>query len=100
MKIQPLKDKILVKPDKRVLSSVIIVDNKEEYNMGTVVAVGPGKLVNGRREMPVAVGDRVRFGTMNKDRSEEYLKFTPVEHEGEKHLIMSWADIVGVEQNA
>ena len=73
MKLKPMADKIVVKPDVRELSSVIIVNNKEVENMGTVLAVGPGKkLTNGRREdMPVEVGARVRFGTMNDDRGEE-----------------------------
>ena len=58
MKLKPLADKIVVKPDVRVLSKILIVNNKEVENMGTVVAVGPGKkLPNGRREdMPIEVG--------------------------------------------
>ena len=54
--LKPLQDRIVVKPDVRELSSVIIVENKEADNMGTVVAVGPGKVRNGRREeMPISV---------------------------------------------
>jgi chaperonin GroES len=100
MKLKPLADKIVVKPDVRELSSVIIVENKEVENMGTVVAVGPGKkLPNGRREaMPVEVGDKVRFGTMSNNRDDEYLKYFPYHENGVKYLVMSWADIVGVEQ--
>ena len=96
---KPLADKIIVKPDVRVLSSVIIVNNKEAENMGTVVAVGPGKkLSSERREaMPVEVGQRVRFGTMNDDPKEEYLKFTPINHNGEKCLLMSWQDVCWTE---
>ena len=77
MKLKPMADKIVVKPDVRQLSSVIIVNNKEVENMGIVVAVGPGKkLPNGRREdMPIEVGARIRFGTMNDDPGEEYLKY-------------------------
>ena len=92
---KPMADKIIVKPDVRVLSEVIIVKNKEAENMGTVVAVGPGKKLSSikREEMPIEVGQRVRFGTMNDDPKEEYLKFTPVIHNGEKCLIMSWQDI-------
>ena len=92
---KPLGDKIIVRPDVRVLSSVILVNNKEAENMGTVVAVGPGKKLSSvkREEMPIEVGQRVRFGTMNDDPKEEYLKFTPVIHNGEKCLIMSWQDI-------
>ena len=99
MKLKPMLDKIVVKPDVRELSSIIIVNNKEVENMGTVVAVGPGKkLPNGRREdMPVEVGARVRFGTMNDDRGEEYLKYFKYEENGTKYLVMSWQDVCFVE---
>lgn len=100
MKLKPLADKIVVKPDVRELSSVIIVENKEVENMGTVIAVGPGKkLPNGRREaMPVEVGARIRFGTMNDDHGEEYLKYFPYHEDGVKYLVMSWADVCWVDQ--
>ena len=99
MKLKPLADKIVVKPDVRELSSVIIVNNKEVENMGTVVAVGPGKkLPNGRREdMPLEIGARIRFGTMNDDPGEEYLKYFKYEEDGTKYLVMSWQDVCFVE---
>jgi len=99
MKLKPMADKIVVKPDVRQLSSVIIVNNKEVENMGTVVAVGPGKkLPNGRREdMPIEVGARIRFGTMNDDPDEEYLKYFKYEEDGVKYLVMSWQDVCFVE---
>jgi chaperonin GroES len=95
MNLRPLADKIVVKPDVRELSKIIFVDNKEVENMGTVVAIGPGKkLPNGRRDvMPVEVGCRVRFGTMNDDKGEEYLKYFPYIEDGVKYLVMSWQDI-------
>jgi co-chaperonin GroES (HSP10) len=98
MKLNPLQDRIVVKPDTRELSSIILVDNKEVDNMGTVIAVGPGKVRNGRREeMPVEVGARVRFGTMNNDRGEEYLKFPEYFEDGQRYLIMSWQDVCFME---
>ena len=97
--LKPLNDKIVVRPDKRILSSIIIVNNKEVDNMGTVVAVGPGKKVNGRREaMPVEVGQYVRFGTMGKESNEEYLKYQEYFTNDERYLIMSWADICWIEE--
>jgi co-chaperonin GroES (HSP10) len=96
---KPLGDKIIVRPDVRVLSDVIIVNNKEAENMGTVVAVGPGKkLSSTRREaMPIEVGARIRFGTMNDNPKEEYLKFTPIKHNGENCLLLSWQDVCWVD---
>lgn len=96
---KPLADKIIVRPDVRVLSDIVYVNNKEAENMGTVVAVGPGKRLSTtkREEMPIKVGARVRFGTMNDDPKEEYLKFTPIEHNGEKCVLMSWQDICWID---
>ena len=100
MKLTPMGDKIVVKPDVRQLSNIIYVDNKEVENMGTVIAVGNGKkLPNGRREdMPVEVGARVRFGTMNDDKGEEYLKYFKYEEDGTKYLVMSWQDVCFIEE--
>jgi chaperonin GroES len=100
MKLKPLADKIVVKPDTRILSSVIFVDNKEKDNMGTVVAVGPGKkLPNGRLEaMPVEVGAYVRFGTMSDSSDAEYLKYFEYFEDGERYLVMSWQDVCFVEE--
>lgn len=93
--LKPLGDKIIVRPDKRILSSVIFVENKEADNMGTVVAVGPGKKLSAtkREEMPLEVGQRIRFGTMNDDAKEEYLKYQEHFVDNERYLIMSWKDV-------
>ena len=101
IKFKPMHDKILVKPDVRELSSVIFVENQEVENMGTVVAVGPGKkLTETQRDaMPVNVGARIRFGTMNADRGEEYLKYFPYFEDGVKYLVMSWKDVCFIEDN-
>jgi co-chaperonin GroES (HSP10) len=96
--LKPLGDKIVVRPEKRILSSVILVENKEYDNMGTVVAVGPGKKVNGRREaMPVEVGQYVRFGTMSDNPKDEYLKYQEYFTNNERYLIMSWQDVCFVQ---
>jgi len=93
--ISPLRDKILVKPKERVKSSLIVVLQSEEDNMGTIVKVGPGKLISSteREEMPVKVGQFIRFGTMNRDAKEEYLKFLTHYEDGVKYLLMSWKDV-------
>ena len=90
--LKPLHDKIVVKPIVRKKSDIIEVIMDERDNMGTVVAVGPGKrLPNGRREeMPIKVGSFVRFGTMGDD---EYLKYQEYFENNERYLIMSWADV-------
>lgn len=101
MKLKPIRDKIVVRPDVRQLSTWLIIDNKEAENMGTVVAVGPGtRLINDKREeMPIQVGARVRFGTMNDNPKDEYLKYFPYTEDDVKYLILSWRDVCFVEEN-
>ena len=97
MIIKPFGDKILVKPIEREKSVIPGFVMHEEYNTGEVVAVGPGKKIKeGKYDiMPVSIGDRIRFGVMGKD---EYLKFQPVMHNNEKHLLMSWQDVCFIEE--
>jgi chaperonin GroES len=98
MIIKPFGDKILVKPIEREDKSAIPgFVYSEEYNTGEVVAIGSGKKIKeGKYDiMPVSVGDRIRFGVMGKD---EYLKFQPVMHNNEKHLLMSWQDVCFIEE--
>ena len=85
-------DKILVKPEERVKSEVIAVVMDEKPNMGTVLAVGPGKMQEDgtRGPMPVEVGQKIRFGTMGND---EYLKYFEFTDNNEKYLVMSWQDV-------
>jgi len=101
MKLKPIRDKIVVRPDVRQLSTWLIIDNKEAENMGTVVAVGPGtRLINDKREeMPIQVGARVRFGTMNDNSKDEYLKYFSYTEDNVKYLVMSWKDVCFVEDD-
>lgn len=94
---QPLRDKILVKPEVRVLSEILYFDNKEVENMGEIVAVGPGEWVKDKFiPNPLKVGDKIRFGTMGND---EYLKYYTYYEGKEKFLIMSWKDVCWVDEN-
>jgi chaperonin GroES len=99
MNLKPLGDKIVVKPIERVKSSVIAVVMHEKDNMGTVMAVGPGKKNDkGRREpMPISVGSFVRFGHMGND---EYLKYQEYFEDNERYLIMSWQDVCFEQERA
>ena len=98
MKLRPLGDKIVVKPQERLKSSIIEVVMSEQPNMGTVVAVGEGKIIKGRRqEMPVSVGDFVRYGTMG---DEEYLKYFEYTEDGERYLVMSWQDVCFIQEES
>ncbi len=66
--LRPLDDRIVVKPmeaEEMTAGGIVLPDTaKEKPQRGTVVAVGPGKLLdNGNRgELAVAIGDEVIYG--------------------------------------
>lgn len=66
--LKPLDDRVVVEPmeaEERTPGGIVLPDTaKEKPQRGTVLAVGPGKLLeNGQRStMSVAVGDEVIFG--------------------------------------
>lgn len=92
--IVPMQDRILVKPDVRKLSEILIVRNTEKFNLGEVVAVGRGKLDKrgNRRPVETKVGDKVRYGNGS------YLDWPLIEYEGEKYQLIQEADICFIEE--
>jgi len=93
MKIRPLADRILVKreePSETVRGGIIIPDTaKEKPQEGRVVAVGPGKLDEQGKRIPMEVkkGDRILMGKYSG---------TEVKIDGEEHLIMREDDVLAV----
>ena len=93
MKIKPLADRILVKreePSETVRGGIIIPDSaKEKPQEGRVVAVGPGKLDESGKRVPMEVkkDDRILMG--------KYAG-TEVKIDGEEHLIMREDDVLAV----
>ncbi|HSC88669.1 MAG TPA: co-chaperone GroES [Polyangiaceae bacterium] len=91
-KIRPLQDRVIVKrvaEEEKTKGGIIIPDTaKEKPIEGEVIAVGPGKLDDGKRIEPsVKAGDRVLFG--------KYAG-TEVKLDGVEHLILREDDILGV----
>ncbi|MEJ7555159.1 MAG: co-chaperone GroES [Aquificaceae bacterium] len=93
-KLRPLYDKIVVKrfeeQEQRTASGIIIPDTaKEKPQIGEVVAVGEGKLLQNGQQVPPKVkpGDKVVF---NKYAG------TEVELDGEKFLIMSEDEVLAI----
>ncbi len=68
IKIRPLDDRIVVEPvqaEETTAGGIVLPGNAQEKpQRGTVVAVGPGKLLESgeRGELSVTVGDEVIFG--------------------------------------
>lgn len=66
--LKPLDDRVVVEPmdaEEVTAGGIVLPDTaKEKPQRGSVVAVGPGKLLEGggRGELSVAVGDEVIYG--------------------------------------
>lgn len=67
VKLEPMNDKVVVEREESsdvTAGGIVLPDSaKESANRGTIVAVGPGKVLDdgSRGEMQVKVGDRVLF---------------------------------------
>ncbi|ACG57546.1 chaperonin Cpn10 [Hydrogenobaculum sp. Y04AAS1] len=94
MKLKPIYDKIVVKrmeeKEQKTPSGIIIPDTaKEKPQVGEVIAVGNGKVLNNGEIRPLAVnvGDKVLF---NKYAG------TEVELDGEKYLVMAEDEVLAI----
>jgi chaperonin GroES len=94
LKIKPLADKVIVKPDEaaesKTAGGIIIPDTaKEKPQKGEIVAVGAGRTdENGAViAMNVKVGDKVLYSKYGGNE---------IEYDGDKYLIMSESDIYAI----
>ncbi len=88
MKIQPLADRVLVKPapaETKTVGGIIIPDTaKEKPLKGTIMAAGKGTK---DEEMVLKEGDEVLYGKYSGQE---------IEVEGEKYLIMRQSDVLAI----
>ena len=92
MNLQPLEDRIVVKPSdgqETTVSGIVIPDTaKEKPQEGSVVAVGPGRFEEGQRvPLDVKVGDTVIYSKYGG---------TEVKVKGQEYLILSARDVLAV----
>jgi chaperonin GroES len=93
MKLRPLGDRILVKPEEKKeekKGGIIIPDTaKEKPQEGKIVAVGKGKLTDDGKLIPMDVkaGDNILFGKYSG---------TEVKINDEELLIMHQDDVMGI----
>lgn len=92
-KIQPLADRVLVKrldqQQEQKIGGIIIPDTaKEKPQEAVVVAVGPGRMDEGKRvPLEVKKGDKVLIGKYSG---------TEVKLDGEEHLILREEEILAI----
>jgi len=95
MKLRPLNDRVVVirmEEEEKTVGGIIIPDAaKEKPQQGKVIAVGPGKVDENGKLVPMAVkkNDRVLFG--------KYAG-TEIKIDGVEHTIMKEDDILGIVQ--
>lgn len=92
MNIKPLADRVVVKPieEEEVTKSGIVLPDtaKEKPQQGEIVAIGPGKLEDGKRvELEVKVGDKVIYRKYGG---------TEIKIEGDEYLILTEDDILAI----
>ena len=86
---KPLNDKIIVKPEQRFKSALLDLSQMPGADTaGHVVA-----LSDEAQRQGLSIGDKVHFGTVAQDASNEYLKFDAIDIDGVRHLKMSWQDV-------
>jgi chaperonin GroES len=94
MKIKPLGDRIVIKrseAQEKTTGGILLPDSaKNKPQKGTVLAVGPGKMVKDgtRRPLQVKVGDTVLFTNWAGDEFKE--------SRGENILLMREEDVLAV----
>ena len=94
MNLQPLDDRIVVRPneaEQTTVSGLVIPDTaKEKPQQGEVLAVGPGRRSENTGEiipLDVKVGDTVVYSKYGG---------TEVKYSGEEYLILSARDVLAV----
>ena len=91
MKINPLDDRVVVRPseaEETTAGGIVLPDAAQEKpQRGTVVAVGPGRLLDSgeRAAISVEVGDEILFGKYGG---------TDIEVDGEEVKILRESDIL------
>ncbi len=93
MNLKPLSDRIVVRPSKaeeKTKGGIIVPDTaKEKPVWGEVIAVGPGRMSDEGKVIPmtIKVGDQVLYGKYSG---------TEVTIEGEELLIMRESDVFAI----
>lgn len=96
LSLYPTEDRILVLPDKveeKTPGGIVLPDiakHGKPVNKGTVVAVGPGRMVDDGSRLPmyVKVGDRVRFSPYGVSETHE--------EDGEEYSILRQSEVTGI----
>lgn len=90
--IRPLGDRVVVKvvKEEKTAGGIVLPDTAQEKpQVGEVIAVGPGRILDSgdRAKMDVAKGNRVLFAKYSG---------TEIKLDGENYLLIAEKDILGI----
>ena len=93
MQIKPLDDRVLIKPadpEEKTASGLYLPQGaKEKPQQGTIVAIGPGRLLKDGKRAPISVkkGEKVVYARYAG---------SEIELKGVKHVILEETELLGV----
>ena len=93
LKVRPLDDRVVVMPleaEEKTAGGIVLPDTaKEKPQKGTVVAAGPGKMLDTGKRCAIAVkkGDVVLYGKYSG---------SDIKIEGEEYKILHESDLLGI----
>lgn len=91
--LKPLGDRVVVKPEpseEKTISGIVLPDTaKEKPQIGTVIAVGSGRVLDNGQKVPVEVkiGDKVVYAKYGG---------TEIKVDNDEYIILSERDILAV----
>ncbi len=93
LQLKPLGDRLVVQAaerEEKTASGIFLPDSAQEKPlMGTVLAAGPGRVLDNGTVLPLEVkaGDKILFGKYSG---------TEIKIEGESYLILKESEVLGV----
>ena len=93
MNLKPLDDRIIIKQsdaEEKTSGGIILPDTaREKPQIGSVVAIGPGKILDDgkRAKMSVKKNDEVIYGKYSG---------SEVEYDSDKYVILRESDVLGI----
>ena len=92
-KLVPIGDRVVVKPEpeeEKTKSGIVLPDTaKEKPQEGTVIAVGPGRVLDSGQRVPleVKVGDKIIYSKYGG---------TEIKIDGEEYIILNERDLLAI----
>ena len=94
--LKPLADRVVVKPEpseEKTLSGIVLPDSaKEKPQIGTIIAVGSGRILDNGQKVPmeVKIGDKIIYAKYGG---------TEIKLDGEEYIILQERDILAIKTN-